>query len=849
MKAGTFVVVLAVLAGLFAGVARAGDPTPEQKSALERLRAASSTPVSADFADGTARFVAATVPADGATAADRALSYLDRFRDLYGLGDPRSQLQVVRQAGEGEMQDVFFGESVRGVPVQDAQLGVHLVGGNVVATNGAYLPLLPAGTKPVISSSAAVSIVQKAAGYTDDPVEPPALVYYNASLTMSVAERVASGLDGTTRLAWHVTVPTRGAYVDAQTGRELFAADPVEHVATRMSIRSANNTSPVICWYFGATGWFTQAGQLAGTSPDAEGFAANGFVNNVYDYFRNTHGRLSFDGADSEIPLILDVALGGLGPSINAQYTPWCHHFEFNNNMGTKDVIAHEFTHGVTDFTAHLAGTNQPGALNEHYSDYFAAMIDPDWTIGEGSALGVIRTMSNPPANGDPATMSGFVVTTADNGGVHTNAGIPNKASFLVTDGGLFGGFQIQGLGRTKAERLYFDVLTHLLPSNANFIDQRNMTVVDATVWASTGKNGFTPTNACNVRNAFAAVELGDGDADCDGLGDSAEADDDGDGVLDGGDNCPKVSNASQTNTDGDATGNACDLDDDNDTVVDASDNCVLVANTSQKDTDGDGLGDACDSTPTGDADADGVDNAVDNCKWHPNPDQRDDDHDGIGNVCDTDYDNDTVQNSVDNCPWKANTNQLDTDKDGKGDVCDNAPNDFNPDQADTDKDGIADVVDPDDDNDGVLDGSDNCPLNANPKQEDSNGNGAGDACEYVISPDHDIHDAFKLRDKYFERFQIIVNPCILKCGPFGELLKSSIRVDSEYKLELRLLDARGEVVAHGLSSEPLDFETTIGENGLPPQFTLEILPSPEFEPGSEYGFTAGLLPGGGPTG
>ena len=40
--------------------------------------------------------------------------------------------------------------------------------------------------------------------------------------------------------------------------------------------------------------------------------------------------------------------------------------------MAMKDVVAHEITHGVTDFTAHLAGTNQQGALNEHYSDVLA---------------------------------------------------------------------------------------------------------------------------------------------------------------------------------------------------------------------------------------------------------------------------------------------------------------------------------------------------------------------------------------------------------------------------------------------------------------------------------------------
>jgi len=843
MRASTFLAVLvtAIFTAVLPGVAKAGEPTPEQASALERLQSASSTPVTADFDAGSPRFVSATVPADGATAADSALSFLERFGDLYGLSDPRSQLQVVRQAGEGDEQDVFFGESVRGIPVQDAQLAVHLRGGAVVATNGAYLPLLPAAAKPSISAAEAVAVVRHAAGRDDDPVEPPAQTYYNASLTMSADELSAWGLDASTRLAWLVTLPTRRSYVDAQNGQELMGVDPNEHAATDLWIRSANNTGPgLFCTYPGATDWFTESGVLSGVTPDTEGIGSFGFANNVYDYFFNTFGRRSFDGADQQLRLNLDVPLSAMGGSANAQYNPTCHHFEFTNNMATKDVIAHEFTHGVTDFTAHLGGSNQQGGLNEHYSDFFAAMVDGNWTIGEGSALGVIRNMSNPPARSDPDNMGAFVVTTADSGGVHTNNGIPNKVSFLITDGGLHRGFQITGLGRTKSERLYYDVLTRLLASNSNFTDQRNLTVVDAGAWASTGKNGFTASNACNVRNAFASVGLGDGDADCDGTGDAADADDDNDGVLDATDNCSKIANAAQTDTDTDGIGNACDPDDDNDTVLDASDNCVLVKNLNQADTDKDGLGDACDPTPNGDDDADGIDNLKDNCRWTPNADQKDNDNDGIGNVCDDDWDNDGVKNSVDNCKWAKNANQQDTDKDGVGDACDNAPNDFNPDQADTDKDGIADVIDPDDDNDGVLDGSDNCPLTANASQVDSNHNGAGDACEY-ISPGKDIHQAFIEREKYFDRFQIVVLPCLEKCGDFGGFLKTTLHVDSEFRLELRVLDPRGELVAEGISGEPLTFDALIGDDGLPGQYTLEVLPSPEFEVGREYPFTAGI--------
>ena len=99
----------------------------------------------------------------------------------------------------------------------------------------------------------------------------------------------------------------------------------------------------------------------------------------------------------------------------------------------------------------------------------------------------------------------------------------------------------------------------------------------------------------------------------------------------------------------------------------------------------------------------------------------------------------------------------------------------------------------------------------------------------------------FAARDGYFEPFRILVDPCFPECGPPGGFMRSTINVESEYELELRLFDAGGEAVARGVSGEPLAFEFTIGEDGRAPQYRLEILPSREFEPGNEYPFTAGV--------
>ncbi|KRF21301.1 hypothetical protein ASG90_02215 [Nocardioides sp. Soil797] len=134
------------------------------------------------------------------------------------------------------------------------------------------------------------------------------------------------------------------------------------------------------------------------------------------------------------------------------------------------DVLAHELTHAVTESVAGLVYQGQSGALNESVSDVFAACLkqrvlgqsaaDADWLIGEGlflpgvSARG-LRDMANPgTAYDDPvlgkdpqgADMSAYVETTDDNGGVHLNSGIPNRAFTLAARA--IGGSSAEGAGR-----------------------------------------------------------------------------------------------------------------------------------------------------------------------------------------------------------------------------------------------------------------------------------------------------------------------------------------------------------------------------------------------------------------
>jgi Zn-dependent metalloprotease len=150
------------------------------------------------------------------------------------------------------------------------------------------------------------------------------------------------------------------------------------------------------------------------------------------------------------------------------------------------DVIGHELAHGVTQFTAQLVYEDESGALNEHFSDVFGSLVKQrvlnqtadraDWLIGAG-LLGptihgrALRDMANPgtayndPRLGrdpQPAHMSNFVHTSEDNGGVHINSGIPNKA--FTTIAKLLGGFAWE-----KAGRIWYATLDEKLEEEATF--------------------------------------------------------------------------------------------------------------------------------------------------------------------------------------------------------------------------------------------------------------------------------------------------------------------------------------------------------------------------------------------
>jgi bacillolysin len=197
------------------------------------------------------------------------------------------------------------------------------------------------------------------------------------------------------------------------------------------------------------------------------------------------------------------------------------------------DVAGHEIAHGVTEFSANLVYAYQPGALNESFSDIFGEAIDlmnssenepgEEWRIGEGIAPGGLRDMRNPQTFGDPdsCTSPSYHCASSDSGGVHTNSGVPNKAFYLMVEGGTHNGVTVTGIGLGKATAIQYRALTSYLSVYSNFVDAyeglqascrdlRNKRINDPDPETGGGalRERISRADCVQVKNALDAVQM-----------------------------------------------------------------------------------------------------------------------------------------------------------------------------------------------------------------------------------------------------------------------------------------------------------------------------------------------------
>jgi bacillolysin len=267
---------------------------------------------------------------------------------------------------------------------------------------------------------------------------------------------------------------------------------------------------------------------------------AHAFQGWVYDYYFNRFGRRGMDNGDIEVDSIVHPLARSeannqppdvVGTYINNAFYCCDGLLLYGDGDGRRwtylsggfDVVAHEWTHGVTDFTSELIYRDESGALNEAFSDIMAASMEfyyypvgtaregADWLIAEDvfiAAPGYLRSLNNPSATGNPDhySLRRFIGTSTDDGGVHFNATIATHAFYLAVAGGRnrISGITVQGVGLAnieRMERIFYRAFTQLMAPNSQFSDARR-----ATLQAASDLYGSGSSDHAQVELAWTAV-------------------------------------------------------------------------------------------------------------------------------------------------------------------------------------------------------------------------------------------------------------------------------------------------------------------------------------------------------
>lgn len=456
-----------------------------------------------------------------------ALTIMGQFAPLFGINDPASELDLlsVNQDPRGKTS-TRFQQVYQGIPIIAGEIMVNTdPRGALLSINGEISPDLDLDPLPQIppeqASEIALAAISDFYGLSEGELTAtgPELWIYDARLftprTVPPALVWRMAVAGVERIDIDELV-----LIDAVTGGVRLHFNQVDTAKDRETY-NANNSSSLP----GTLRCDESNPTCAGG--DSHEVAAHLYAGDTYDFYWNYHGRDSVD--DAGMTLVSSVHYG-----VNYKNAFWSRLDEqmvYGDAYGyplADDVVGHELTHGVTNAESALLYYYESGAINESLSDIWGEFVDQvngagddsagvKWLMGEDiTGLGAIRDMEDPTVFGDPDRMlsPNYYITSGDwgdpffdQGGVHINSGVNNKAAYLMTDGGTFNGQVVSPLGIAKVAAIYYEAQTNLLTSGSGFADLYNL-LYQGCLTLIGGAEGITGSDCQEVLDALNAVEM-----------------------------------------------------------------------------------------------------------------------------------------------------------------------------------------------------------------------------------------------------------------------------------------------------------------------------------------------------
>ncbi|MFG2467615.1 M4 family metallopeptidase [Streptomyces canus] len=478
----------------------------------------------------------------------------DTAKDL-GLG--AKEKLVVRDVvkdGDGTLH-TRYERTYDGLPVLGGDLVVETAKSGTTETvvKATQKAIRPATTTAALPAAKAETQALKAAKAADaktpDVNRAPRKVIWAGNGTPTLAyETVVGGLqeDGTPNELHVVTDAATGAKlyeyqaIETGTGNTMYSGTVT--LGTTQSGSTYNLTD-------GARGGHKTYNLNRGTSGTGTLFSGpddvwgNGSASNTetagadahygaaltWDYYKNVQGRSGIRG--DGVGAYSRVHYGN--NYVNAFWSDSCFCMTYGDGSGNThpltsiDVAGHEMTHGVTSNTAGLNYSGESGGLNEATSDIFGTAVEfyannssdvGDYLIGEeidingdGSPL---RYMDQPSKDGASYNNWTSGIGSAD---VHYSSGPANHFFYLLSEGSgaktingvsynspTADGLPVTGIGRDKAEKIWFRALTTKFTTTTNYAAARTGTLAAAGELYGTTSPEYTA-----VANAWAGVAVG----------------------------------------------------------------------------------------------------------------------------------------------------------------------------------------------------------------------------------------------------------------------------------------------------------------------------------------------------
>ncbi|RKE92318.1 M4 family metallopeptidase [Ichthyenterobacterium magnum] len=474
----------------------------------------------------------------GNSLEEKAIYFLELYKSIYNVSSIKEDLffDKIKTDNYGFKQ-LTLKQKYNGVAVFDAELKFHFnLENKLTAVNGNFIDNIKLNSVPQINS---VEASNKALNYVNNQNinnSGTQIEVYSTKLYV-FPKGLAQGYVESKHLVYEVEVRNNidvreFLFIDAHTGNLVEQFTGIAHALSRELYE--NDTSNLI---------WQEGNQFPGALDQWQQNEIEASAH-MYNLFNNTFNYASYDGADAIMRTINN------NPNINCPNASW-NGVTANYCTGTAsdDVVAHEWGHAYTQYTSGLVYAYQSGAINESYSDIWGETVDllnnyedlgedlslrtgcsssVRWRMGEdANAFGnPIRDMWDPTCNGDPGKVTDVQYACDfafnDNGGVHSNSGIPNHAYALLVDGGTYNGQIINAIGFTKAAHIFwraqsayltstsdFAVLADALEASCNDLIGINLEGLSTTSVASGPSGEVINTADClQVAKAILAVEM-----------------------------------------------------------------------------------------------------------------------------------------------------------------------------------------------------------------------------------------------------------------------------------------------------------------------------------------------------